>query len=121
MDRLTERIIGFFINILTFGLFNLQGKTHREMVKENYKVKGLKRVSYKEWREAMSSLNWTIDKRYPSSLFTTSDAYAHASIYRFGDIGYILTDFGSWRARMYIKSVFRKRYKLLLLKKPYID
>lgn len=121
MNRLTEKIIGFFINILTFGFFNVQGKTHREMVKGDNKVKKLKRVSYKEWREAMSLFNWTIDTAYHSSLFTSSDAYAHASIYRFGDIGYILTDFGAWRASMYIRSVFRKQYKLLLLEKPYID
>lgn len=93
------------------------------MVKGDYKVKKLKKASYSELKDKMLSVEWEYDPNHPYSLFDKNDYnanYFHASIFRFGDVGYLLTIYGLIRANMLQRKIRKGLPSYVTSKKMYV-
>lgn len=120
MNKKTEVLISIAFNILTLGVFYIGVTTHREMTKEDYYVKKLKCASFAELKEKMLSVSWRYDFSYPGSLFDGQENYFHAGIYRFKDVGYLMTTYGYLKSKRLQKEI-RKTFTGSYSPKPYID
>lgn len=107
MNRRLEQLISLPIYILTFCIGGIAVWVHHSMVKEDYQVKKLKKASYKEIKEKMLNTKWRFDPNYPHSLFGENfyDNYFHAGIFRFGDVGYLLTLYGYIRVNILQRQI----------------
>lgn len=116
LERFIEQIISIPLWCLILpGIFTT---VHWKMVKDHPSVKRLKKATYREIRDKMLDTNWYIDSFKPS-LFTHDDsAYFHADIFRFGDVGYLLTPYGYLRACALQRKIAKELDKVN--EKPYI-
>lgn len=118
--RKLEHILSPFIFLAIWQI--AEWLTHEVMTKNSRCVKKLKLASYKDVKQKMISTHWEFDPKHPKSLFTENDdAYFHAGIIRFEDVGYLLTPFGLLYAKNLQKKIRRnlKGFELYK-KKPYI-
>lgn len=94
------------------------------MVKKDQNVKKLKRATYAEIKEKMLSIQWRYDSNYPNSLFDKNDYdanYFHADIFRFGDVGYLLTPYGYLMAKSLQRKIRRSLSDYTPTRKPYVN
>jgi hypothetical protein len=110
MNRRIEQILSLPLWIILFPLAP-NVLTHWDMVKGNRYVKKLKRASFSDLKKEMDKVKWEYNPSWPKSLFDTNDYYAnyfHASIFRFGDVGYLMTFLGYIMASLYQKKIRKK-------------
>lgn len=122
MSRLFEKIISIPAWIIFLPCVPVL--THWSMTKNNYYVKRLKRASYLDIKGKMLSIDWTYNSLYPHSLFDRNnyhENYFHASIFRFGDVGYLLTPYGYYRACILQKKIRKSIPEFISRDKQYID
>lgn len=108
MNRVTEQIISIPVYLSLYGA--VAPATHWDMTKDCSNVRRLKRATFEEVKEKMLNANWVFVSRFPDSLFSpdfTGENYFHAGIIRFGDVGYLLTPYGYYRA-MALQRQIRK-------------
>lgn len=123
MNRTQEQIVSIGLYILTAGVLLIPISTHHSMVRGCARVKKLKRATYKELKEKMLTVNWIFDANYPNSLFTEDyySNYFHASIFRFGDVGYLMTAYGWIMANVLQRKIRKNLEGFTLSGKPFID
>jgi hypothetical protein len=125
MTRTLEQIISIPLYLTFFPAIG--AISHWHMTKGDNNVKRLKRATYKEIKEKMLSIDWTYNPNHKHSLFDYAGQYDlwgrnyfHAGIFRFGDIGYLLTPYGylmAWRLQYKIKKALPT---YTTGKKPYV-
>ena len=106
MNRFLENIISIPLWLLIAPA--VMTLAHWSMVKTSFEVKKLKKATYKELKEKMLSVNWEFDPNHPCSLFDSNrfyENYFHASVFRFGDVGYLLTPFGLLMANILQRKI----------------
>jgi len=106
-----ERILENIVSIPLWPFLGVNTFTHWDMVKEDGDCKFFKKATYSEIKRKMLSVNWEYDYKYPGSLFDRKNKhknYFHASIFRFGDVGYLLTPYGYLRASI-LQKIIRKK------------
>lgn len=119
MSRTLEQIISLPAYLTYFPL--IPTLTHWEMVKRDCYVKKLKRATYQELKEKLLSVEWSYDPSYPTSLFDNSGKnYFHASIFRFGDVGYLLTPYGYLMASLLQRKIRKQLPGYRMSIKPYV-
>lgn len=128
MNRTIEWILSLFLIVGTLGFYLAFSLTHLNMTKEDRNVKKLRKVSFKQFKEEFLKVGkWEIGGDYEGqSLFSDdffednrylNSVYLHASIYRFGDVGYLMTPMGFFLAERLIRRTSRD---INNLRKPYI-
>jgi hypothetical protein len=120
MKRWMEQILSIplclTIIILPFWL------THLEMVKEDSDCKALKRATFTELKKLMLSVDWIFNPMYPSSLFTKGwQTEVHADIYKFENVGYLLTPYAYLRAKILQRKIRKTLPGFEKYSKPYIQ
>lgn len=119
MNRTTEKLISIVINIFTLGIYGVvELATHHGMVKGDVDCEYLKKASFADFEREFKKRRWVVHRPWMSSLFCGDrrDGYLHADIFRFNNVGYLMTSYGLMRARRLIRREVRKR-----IMKPYID
>ena len=119
MNRKAEQFISFFINIFTLGCWRfMEVATHRYMTEGETECEYLKKASFVDFIREFEKREWVVLRPYMDSLFCPDekDGYLHADIFRFGNVGYLMTAYGLIKARRLIRKEVRKR-----VMKPYID
>lgn len=122
MNRKLEQIISIPLWLLIIpGIATL---IHWSMVKGNDRVKKLKKASYADIRKKMLGVEWIWKQQYPNSLFTDgypNTNYFHAGVFRFGDVGYLLTPYGYIRASILQGKIRKGLPGYISIIKPYVD
>lgn len=98
--------------------------THWSQTKGNYSVKKLKKATFSEIKQKMLSIEWKYDSQYSHSLFDKKDFkanYFHAGIFRFGNVGYLLTPYGYWKASMLQRKIKKSLPDYISTCKPYVN
>lgn len=122
MKRRVEQLISIPIYITFFLCIPVF--IHWDMTKSSWYVKRLKRATYAEIKEKMLSVEWRYDWQYPTSLFDKKDFnenYFHASIFRFGDVGYLLTPYGYWMASLLQRKIRKSLPEYIIRHKSYVN
>lgn len=88
------------------------------MTKDCGSVLSLKKSSYTELKKLFLHEKWDFDYIYPTSLFS-DNAFYHAGIIRFGDVGYMVNII-TWLRLILLQRKIRKNLSgFNLYKKPY--
>jgi len=108
MRRILEQIISIlFIDIPTLGLYRyIKVGTHHYMVKEHSDAKYLYKASFSDFKKEFNKREWILMPFYYSLKTPKSEAYLHADILRFEQVGFLMTPYGFLIANFLI----RKKY-----------
>lgn len=91
----------------------------KRMTKDCGSVCKLKKSSYKELEKLFLNEKWEFDYIYPTSLFS-NNAYYHAGIIRFGDVGYLVNIITWFRVILLQKKIRKNLEGYTKYRKPYI-
>ncbi len=106
-----ERAISFLFNVPIGGYYSyVERGTHKDMVTESCSI--VKVSTFREFRTAFDQCPWRPISGYPGALMANDrQDYYHASIIRFNGTGCLLTSYGLFRARIYVKGYIRRNFQ----------